>query len=93
NTCPTGIATHDPKFKAKYKGNKDHIVDTLTYLAEDVRRELAKIGKESLQEIMGNTKLLSINDVHEPLINKLGLDLSFFTSASVYNKTENKKSL
>ena len=20
NTCPTGIATHDPKFKAKYKG-------------------------------------------------------------------------
>ena len=93
NTCPTGIATHDPKFKAKYKGNKDHIVDTLTYLAEDVRRELAKIGTESLQEIMGNTKLLSINDVHEPLINKLGLDLSFFTSAPAYHKAENKKSL
>ena len=27
NTCPRGIATHDPKFKAKYVGHKDHIVN------------------------------------------------------------------
>lgn len=93
NTCPTGIATHDPKFKAKYKGNKDHIVDTLTYLAEDVRRELANIGIESLQEIMGDTGLLSIDDKHQPLINELGLDLSFFTSAPKYRKTESLRSL
>ena len=45
NTCPRGIATHDPKFKAKYQGNKDHIVKMLTYLAEDVRRILAGMGK------------------------------------------------
>ena len=93
NTCPTGIATHDPKFKAKYKGNKDHIVDTLTYLAEDVRRELAKIGAESLDDIMGNTKLLSINDMHKPLIDELGLDLSFFTGAPDYLKEEDLESL
>ncbi len=93
NTCPTGIATHDPKFKAKYKGNKDHIIDTLTYLAEDVRRELAKIGVESLPNIMGNTALLTINEIHQPLINKLGLDLGFFTGAPEYHKEEDLESL
>ena len=93
NTCPTGIATHDPKFKAKYKGNKDHIVDTLTYLAEDVRRELAKIGVESLQDIMGNTEFLSVNEDHRPLIDELGLDLSFFTSAPSYSKQKEVESL
>jgi glutamate synthase domain-containing protein 2 len=29
NTCPAGIATHDPKFKARYKGSKDGIVKLL----------------------------------------------------------------
>ena len=33
NTCPRGIATHDPKFKSKYKGDKDHVVKMMEYLA------------------------------------------------------------
>ncbi|MEP1140271.1 MAG: glutamate synthase-related protein, partial [Balneola sp.] len=93
NTCPTGIATHNPKFKAKYKGHKDHIVDTLTYLAEDVRRELAAIGERSLQQIMGKTELLTINENHQALITELGLDLNFFTSAPSYHKEEDMESL
>ncbi len=93
NTCPTGIATHNPKFKAKYKGHKDHIVDTLTYLAEDVRRELAKIGKSSLTDTMGDTSLLSINREHRELIDELNLNLSFFTSAPAYKKESGQESL
>ncbi|MCA9551066.1 MAG: glutamate synthase subunit alpha, partial [Myxococcales bacterium] len=44
NTCPRGIATHDPKYKAKYRGDVDDVVTFLNYLAEDVRRHLAKAG-------------------------------------------------
>ncbi|MEQ9309746.1 MAG: glutamate synthase large subunit [Balneolaceae bacterium] len=86
NTCPRGIATHDPKFKAKYVGHKDHIVKALTYVAEDVRRILATLGETSLQDICGNTELLSINGTHLELINKLNLDLGFFFNAPAYKK-------
>lgn len=86
NTCPRGIATHDPKFKAKYVGHKDHIVKGLTYIAEDVRRILASMGKTSLDEICGDTDLLSINGTHLELINTLNLDLGFFLNAPAYKK-------
>ncbi len=55
NTCPTGIATHDPKFKAKYKGRPEHVVRVLTTVAEDVQRHLAAIGVRSLGELVGRT--------------------------------------
>ncbi len=77
NTCPAGIATHDPKFKAKYKGTKDQIVQMLTYIAEDVRRYLALTGMRSLKEIKGRTEFLKVNQKHLPLINRRGIDLSF----------------
>ncbi|MBO6522279.1 MAG: glutamate synthase large subunit [Balneolaceae bacterium] len=93
NTCPRGIATHDPKFKAKYVGHKDHIVKGLTYIAEDVRRILARIGETSLQNICGNTNLLSINGTHLELINELNLDLGFFLNAPAYKKEINLESL
>ncbi len=93
NTCPRGIATHDPKFKAKYRGHKDHIVKGLNYLAEDVRRILASMGETSLQDICGNTELLSINGNHLELINTLNLDLGFFLNAPAYKKEANMESL
>ena len=93
NTCPTGIATHDPKFKAKYKGHKDHIVDTMKYLAEDVRRVLAVMGETSLDGVVGRTDLLTINATHLDLINDLNLDLSFFMSAPAYRKESDLEGL
>lgn len=93
NTCPTGIATHDPKFKAKYKGDKDHIVKTLKYIAEDVRQILADLGKSSLNEICGDTELLEINNQHIELINDLNLDLGFFLDAPAYKKESEQESL
>lgn len=76
NTCPTGIATHDPKFKAKYKGNKDDIVKLLQYIAEDVRRRLSRLGVSTLQEVVGRSDLLEVNADHLELINRRGIDLS-----------------
>jgi len=78
NTCPTGIATHDPKFKAKYKGQSEHIVKLLQLLAEDVRHHLATLGFSSLDDLLGRTDLLHINEQQRPLIEQRHLDLSFF---------------
>jgi len=82
NTCPTGIATHDPKFKAKYKGHKDHVVATLQYIAEDVRRYLARMGVTTLDELRGRTDLLMVSERHGELVSNRRLDLSFFLGES-----------
>lgn len=78
NTCPTGIATHDPKFKAKYKGTKDHVVKLLHFLAEDVQRYLSRIGFKSLDEVRGRTDLLHANPKHTELIRNRNIDLGYF---------------
>jgi len=58
NTCPAGIATHDPKYKARYQGRHEQIVRLLRLLAEDVRRHLALLGCRSLAELTGRSDLL-----------------------------------
>jgi glutamate synthase domain-containing protein 2/glutamate synthase domain-containing protein 1/glutamate synthase domain-containing protein 3 len=80
NTCPTGIATHDPKFKAKYKGSKDHVKKMLLYIAEDVRGHLAELGVPSLGELLGRTGFLMIAPQHERFVQERKLDLSTFLS-------------
>jgi glutamate synthase domain-containing protein 2/glutamate synthase domain-containing protein 1/glutamate synthase domain-containing protein 3 len=78
NTCPTGIATHDPKFKAKYRGSPDHIVEVLTMVAEDVRNHLARTGVRTLQDLVGKTTLLRIAPRHRDFVIQRKLDLSLF---------------
>lgn len=76
NTCPRGIATHDPKFKAKYRGRADQIVTLMHYLAEDVRQQLATLGYSRLEEIVGRADLLRVSPRHQALVERLHLDLS-----------------
>jgi glutamate synthase (ferredoxin) len=58
NTCPVGIASQDPKLRAKFPGRPEHIVTFLRSLAEEVREILASLGVRSLQEVIGRTELL-----------------------------------
>ncbi len=91
NTCPTGIATHNPKFKAKYKGKKEHVTKMLNYLAEDVRRHLAELGVSSLEQIIGRIDLLELKKEHRQLVDDRKIDLSYFSDDSLhaYNKEAN----
>jgi glutamate synthase (NADPH/NADH) large chain/glutamate synthase (ferredoxin) len=58
NTCPVGVATQDPKLRAKYEGTPEMVVHFFQFLAEDVRRILASLGFRKLDEIIGRTDLL-----------------------------------
>jgi glutamate synthase domain-containing protein 2/glutamate synthase domain-containing protein 1/glutamate synthase domain-containing protein 3 len=78
NTCPTGIATHDPRFKAKYRGSVEQIVTVLTAVAEDVRRHLAQMGVRSLSELVGRTTLLEVSPRHRGFVEQRKIDLGFF---------------
>jgi len=58
NTCPAGIATHDPRIKGRYQGDKDRIVRLLRLLAGEVREHLAALGVPSLGALVGRADLL-----------------------------------
>jgi glutamate synthase domain-containing protein 2/glutamate synthase domain-containing protein 3/glutamate synthase domain-containing protein 1 len=78
NTCPTGIATHDPRFKAKYKGNKELVKRMLGIIAGDVRTKLAGMGMPSLESLRGRTDLLRVAAAHEAYVRERHLSLDFF---------------
>lgn len=58
NTCPTGIATQDPKLRAKFQTPPEHLMSYMRFIAEEVREILASLGLKSLQEAVGRVDLL-----------------------------------
>jgi len=81
NTCPAGIATHDPKYKARYRGSKDEVVRLLRHLADDVRGLLAAMGVRSLGELTGRTDLLATAARHAEWLRQRKLHLDRFMVA------------
>jgi glutamate synthase domain-containing protein 2/glutamate synthase domain-containing protein 3 len=59
DTCPTGIATQRDDLRAKFAGTPEQVERYFTALAEDVREELAKLGRTSLGEIVGEVGFLA----------------------------------
>jgi glutamate synthase (NADPH/NADH) large chain/glutamate synthase (ferredoxin) len=66
NTCPVGVATQDPKLRAKFPGTPDMVVNFFRLLAHDVRRILAELGFRSLNDIIGRVDLLAQRNVSDP---------------------------
>jgi glutamate synthase (ferredoxin) len=58
NTCPTGVATQDPKYRARFEGTAEMAVHYFTHLAMEVREILASLGFRKLDEVIGRPDLL-----------------------------------
>ncbi len=58
NTCPTGVATQDPRLRAKYTGKPEHVVNFMTFIATEVREIMAKLGFRTIDEMIGRTDRL-----------------------------------
>lgn len=58
NTCPVGIATQDPRLRAKFTGKPEHVVNFFTFLAEDLRKIMARLGFRTVNEMIGRVDLL-----------------------------------
>ena len=59
NTCSVGVATQDPELRKRFVGKPEHIVNYFHFVAEDVRRCLARLGFRSLEELIGRVDLLA----------------------------------
>ena len=58
NTCPAGIATQDPRLRAKYAGKPEHVVNFMTYIATELRELMAQLGFRTIEEMVGRTDRL-----------------------------------
>ena len=58
NTCPVGVCTQDPRLRAKFTGSPEKVINLMTFIAEEVRDILARLGVRSLDEVIGRTELL-----------------------------------
>jgi glutamate synthase (ferredoxin) len=74
NTCPVGIATQDPELRAKYKGDPEHVVNFMKFVAQEVREQLAELGFQTLAELVGHTECLKVRTIDHWKAS--GLDLS-----------------
>jgi glutamate synthase (NADPH/NADH) large chain len=58
NTCPTGVATQDPKLRARYTGKPEHVVNFMKFIAEEVRELMAQLGFRTIEEMVGQVGCL-----------------------------------
>ena len=63
NNCPVGVATTDPKWRAKFKGNPDHVVTFMMGVANETREIMASLGIRSVNEMIGHTEYLRQREV------------------------------
>ena len=59
NTCPVGVCTQDPKLRERFGGSPEKVINLFSFIAEEVREILARLGFRTLNEVIGRTDLLT----------------------------------
>ena len=59
NTCPVGVATQDPKLRARFGGKPDHVERFFRFLAQNFRETMAQLGFRTVAEMVGHTERLA----------------------------------
>jgi len=75
NTCPVGVATQDPRLRAKFSGDPEHVVRFMRFIAQEMREYMAQLGFRTINEMIGRTDRLEVKTAVEHWKAK-GLDFS-----------------
>ena len=86
DTCPVGVATQNPELRKRFAGKPEHIVNFMTFIAEELREYMARLGIRTVDELVGRTDLLRQTDKSRETY---CLDLSQMLN-NPYLKTEKK---
>jgi glutamate synthase (ferredoxin) len=60
NTCPVGVATQDPKLRAKFSGKPEYVVNFMKFVAQEARELMAQLGFRTINEMIGHTEHLEM---------------------------------
>ncbi|HEX3889427.1 MAG TPA: glutamate synthase large subunit [Verrucomicrobiae bacterium] len=58
NTCPVGVATQDPRLRARFAGSADNVVNFMKFVAQELREIMAKLGFRKIEDMVGRTDKL-----------------------------------
>lgn len=58
NNCPVGVATTDPKFRSRFKGKPEHVVNFFNSVAHEVRQIMAQLGIAKMNDLIGRPEFL-----------------------------------
>jgi glutamate synthase domain-containing protein 2/glutamate synthase domain-containing protein 1/glutamate synthase domain-containing protein 3 len=75
NTCPVGVATQDPELRKRFKGQPEHVINFMLFVAEELRELMAELGFRTVEEMVGRVDRLEPQQAIEHWKAK-GLDLS-----------------
>jgi glutamate synthase (ferredoxin) len=62
DTCPVGVATQNPELRKRFKGKPEYVINFMQFIAEELREYMAKLGIRTVDELVGRTDLLKVND-------------------------------
>ncbi len=62
NTCPVGIATQDPVLRKKFTGTPEHVINFMTFIAEELRQIMAELGFRTVDEMIGRVDKLEARE-------------------------------
>ena len=60
NTCPVGVATQDPELRKKFVGKPEHVINYFFFVAEEMRKIMAKLGFRTVAEMVGQSDKLNM---------------------------------
>ncbi len=60
NTCPVGVATQDPRLRARFTGDPAHVVNFMRFIAQEVREYMAELGFRTVEEMVGRSERIEM---------------------------------
>jgi glutamate synthase (NADPH) large chain len=74
NTCPVGIATHNPELRRRFNGRPEDVITFFHFLAEEVRELMAQLGFRTFNEMIGRSdKLVMRHGLNHPKAQRIDL--------------------
>jgi glutamate synthase (NADPH/NADH) large chain len=74
NNCATGVATQDERLrKQHFVGLPEMVVNFFTFVAQETREWMAKLGVRSIEELIGRSDLLKLSAGDTPRQGRLNL--------------------
>ncbi|OVE84713.1 glutamate synthase large subunit [Natronolimnobius baerhuensis] len=62
NTCPVGVATQREDLRKRFPGEPEHVINYMTFIAQELREIMAELGFETIDEMIGHVEVLDQRD-------------------------------
>jgi len=62
NNCSLGIATQDELLEKRFSGKPEYVINYFRFVVEELREIMASLGLKTIDEMVGRTDLLRVNE-------------------------------